>query len=420
MAKAGLARVGRGLGWRSLVAGSALALAGAVAVAAAPSAGAAGAGAGAAGNSAAAGAGAAGALPASGSACGKAVGPFSVSGTWVLRADGEPFISYGLTVPGLQRPDWGGSVALDRVKIAATAEDWCANTVRLQLNQDDLLGPAGTGFNQAYMTAIKSEVALAERYQLVVVLNDETNFSPAANRELGPTPGTERFWRDLAQVYGHDPQVIFDLFNEPRMYSVGMSQAQKWHLWLDGGTFGGVRYSFGMAQLAAYVRNALGVRNLFWIEGPESSASFAGMVQQHAVLNVSGVVYALHHPAGQADTASWDADFGYLVTTGVAPVVDGEWTNYEPAPTAYPTAPRTSCWPGAPNEVPQFLQYLAEYGIGMNAYQLQPGYLIRSYSNLAGPTTMNAKTWTCQSNQETQPGQGAGSQVLAWFRKQNG
>jgi hypothetical protein len=264
MAKAGLARVGRGLGWRSLVAGSALALAGAVAVAAAPSAGAAGAGAGAAGagagaagSSAAAGAGAAGALPASGSACGKAVGPFSVSGTWVLRADGEPFISYGL-------------------------------------------------------------------------------------------------------------------------------------------------------------------RNLFWIEGPESSASFAGMVQQHAVLNVSGVVYALHHPAGQADTASWDADFGYLVTTGVAPVVDGEWTNLEPAPTAYPTAPRTSCWPGAPNEVPQFLQYLAEYGIGMNAYQLQPGYLIRSYSNLAGPTTMNAKTWTCQSNQETQPGQGAGSQVLAWFRKQNG
>jgi hypothetical protein len=415
MARACLVRVGRGLGWRGVVAGSALALAGAVA-GAAPSADAAGAGAGVAATSAATGAGAAGALP----ACGKAVGPFSVSGTWVLGADGTPFISYGLTVPGLQRPDWGGSVTLDRMKIAATAEDWCANTVRLQLNQDDLLGTDGTGFNQAYMTAIRSEVALAEHYRLVVVLNDETNFSPAANRERGPTPGTERFWRDLAQFYGNDPQVIFDLFNEPRMYIVGMSQAREWHLWLDGGTFSGVRYSFGMAQLAAYVRNTLGVRNLFWIEGPESSASFAGMVHQHAVLNVSGVVYALHHPVGQADTASWNADFGYLVTTGVAPVVDGEWTNYEPPPTPYPTAPRTSCWPDAPTAVPQFLRYLAEYAIGMNAYQLQPGYLIRSYSNLASPTTMNAKTWTCKTNQEPQPGQGAGSQVLAWFRQQNG
>jgi Cellulase (glycosyl hydrolase family 5) len=206
--------------------------------------------------------------------------------------------------------------------------------VRLQLDQDDLVGPDGTGFNQAYMAAIRSEVALAERYRLVVVLNDETNYSPVADAERGPTPGTEAFWKDLAAVYGNDPQVIFDLFNEPRMHAAGMSQAQEWHLWLDGGAFGGVRYSIGMAQLAAYVRTTLGARNLFWVEGPNLSASFAGMVQQHAVLNVSGVVYAVHHPAGPADTASWDADFGYLVTTGVAPVVDGEWTNYEPPPTA--------------------------------------------------------------------------------------
>jgi hypothetical protein len=32
---------------------------------------------------------------------------------------------------------------------------------------------------------------------------------------------------------------------------------------------------------------------------------------------------------------------------------------------------------------------------------------------------MNAKTWSCQSSQETEPGQGAGSQVLAWFQQQN-
>ncbi|HJY57960.1 MAG TPA: cellulase family glycosylhydrolase, partial [Streptosporangiaceae bacterium] len=354
-------------------------------------------------------------------ACGKVTGPFRVSGTLVLDASQKPFISYGITVPGLQGPDWTSYTALDLQKITATATEWCANTVRLQLDQDDLLGPDGTSVNQAYLAAIEAEVSLAEHDHLAVVLNDETNLSPtpAQYMERGPTPDTETFWKVLAKLYGHDPQVIFDLFNEPRMYSTGMSQAQEWHLWLDGGLYQGVYYSFGMAQLAAYVRTTLGARNLFWIEGPNFSASFAGMVQQHALLHVSGVVYALHHPAGQPGPTGWNDDFGYLVTDRVAPVVDGEWTNYEPAPTTSPTSQPTSCWSDAPATVPEFLRWLASNSIGLNAYQLQPGFLIRSYSNMAQPTTMNAKTWSCQSSQETDPGQGAGSEVLAWFQQQN-
>jgi hypothetical protein len=70
--------------------------------------------------------------------------------------------------------------------------------------------------------------------------------------------------------------------------------------------------------------------------------------------------------------------------------------------------------------VPEFLQYLAANGIGLSAYTLQPGYMIQSFGNLAGPTTMNGATWSCQSSSEPAPGQGAGAQVLAWFRQQNG
>jgi hypothetical protein len=429
MARARLAHVGRGLGWQGVVAGSALALAVAVGGSAvAPAAVAAPAGVGtavgsgaAAGSGTAAGSGSGGAAGDSGAACGRAVGPFRVSGTQVLGADGKAFVSYGLTVPGLQSPYWAGFVSMDRAKITATAEDWCANTVRLQLDQDDLIGPDGTSFNQAYMAAVESEVELAESYGLVVVLNDETNLATPAEQAVqrGPTPSTEVFWKDLTQVYGNDPQVIFDLFNEPRMYSAGMPLAQEWQLWLDGGTYDGVFYPFGMAQLAAYVRNTLQARNLFWIEGPDFSASFAGMIQQHALLHVSGVVYAVHHPAGPADPGSWGDDFGYLITTGVAPVVEGEWTNYEPAPTTSPAPAPSSCWPDAPTTVPEFLHYLALYDIGLNAYQLQPGFLISSYSNLADPTTMNPTTWTCQSDAEPQPGQGAGSAVMAWFQQQN-
>jgi hypothetical protein len=406
MTRAGLGRVRTRLGWRGVVAGSALMLA-AVLVGAAP-----------AGDAAAAARPTTAARTAATVSCGKAAGPFSVSGTQVLGAGGKPFVSYGLTVPGLQGAGWGSSVMDDLDEINAAANDWCANTVRLQLDQNDLLGLQGTAYNQGYMAAIESEVSQAESDHLVVVLNDETNYAPAAvaGSQLGPTTATETFWKDLVKVYGDDPQVIFDLFNEPRTYSSGMSAATEWQLWRDGGQYNGVDY-LGMADLAGYVRNTLGAKNLFWIEGPDWSASFAGMVQQGALLPVSDVVYAVHHPAGQPDPASWDADFGYLVTSGTAAVVEGEWTNYEPMPAVQPSG--GACWPDAPTMVPEFLLYLAGHGIGLNGYTLQPGYLIKSSTNLAMPNAIDAKTWTCQPSREVQPGQGAGAELMSWFKQQN-
>ena len=354
--------------------------------------------------------------------CGTATGPFTVQGTQVLAGDGQAFVSYGTTVPGLQFLDWRSFAQTDLDKIEATARYWCANTVRLQLNQDNLVSPDGTGLDRAYLNAVKTEVAAAEQHHLVVVLNDNTEFGPPAvsRAQKGPTPATEVFWKELAALYGHDPQVIFDLFNEPRAYSPGMPLAQMWQLWHDGGAFRGVSYPFGMAQLAQYVRSTLGAQNLFWVEGPNLSATFAGMVSQGALLKVSGVVYSVHHPAGPHDAASWDAGFGYLVTTGAAPVVDGEWTNYEPAPTTGSSVPHSYCWPDAPVTVPAYLKYLAAHGIGLNVYQLQPGYMIKSYQDMSVPSAINAGTWSCQSSREPRPGQGAGSLVLAWFRQQNG
>jgi hypothetical protein len=118
-----------------------------------------------------------------------------VHGSKVLDAGGQPFVSYGITVPGLQFMNWQKSRELDLEKIAAIADYWCANTVRLQLNQDDLLPPDGTGYDPAYLAAIESEVSMAEHYHLVVVLNDNTEFaSPGAGpgRAASRTPRRPR------------------------------------------------------------------------------------------------------------------------------------------------------------------------------------------------------------------------------------
>ena len=359
---------------------------------------------------------------ASASSCGKAVGPFTVHGTKVLAGNGSVFVSYGMTVSGLQEGNWTGLVTSDMEKIAATANDWCANTVRIQVNQDLLLGPSGTSFDPEYMAAIESEVNLAESYKLVVVLNDETNFSPPAVRhyQADPTVGTEVFWKDMTKLYGDDPQVIFDLYNEPRTSVPYMGQATLWRLWLNGGTFKHVHYAFGMAHLAAYVRYTAGAHNLFWIEGPRYSLSFAGMIRYHALIHVSNVVYAIHHAQGQHDVAAWNAAFGYLVTDGIAPVVNGEFTNYEPLPNPKVDVVPGYCWPNAPTAVPQYLQYLASLGIGVSAYQLVPGWLIKSNQHLDQPTSMNAKTWSCVPNDEPQPYQSAGAMIMNYFEQHNG
>jgi Cellulase (glycosyl hydrolase family 5) len=396
-------RFGRRFSWRGLASGSALVLA-AVAVPAVilPL-----------GESGAA---------AKASPCGKAVGPFTVHGTKVLAKNGSAFISYGMTVSGLQEGNWTELIPLDLEKIAAIADNWCANTVRIQLNQDLLLGPDGTGFNTEYMAAIESEVSLAESYNLVVVLNDETNFAPPAVRQYqaDPTPGTEVFWRDMARVYGKDPQVMFDLFNEPRTSVPTTPEATVWRLWLNGGTFKGVHYVLGMAKLAAYVRYTVGARNVFWIEGPRYSLSFAGMIRYHALIHVSGVVYSIHHAQGAHDVQAWNAAFGYLVEEGIAPVVNGEFTNYEPLPDPRVNVTPGYCWTNAPTAVPQYLRYLASLGIGISAYQLQPGWLIASNRHLNEPTSINPKTWSCVPSHEPQPDQSAGALIMAYFEKYNG
>ena len=59
-----------------------------------------------------------------------------MQGTQVLDGNGQAFVSYGTTVPGLQFLDWRTFAQVDLDKIEATARSWCANTVRLRLPGD--------------------------------------------------------------------------------------------------------------------------------------------------------------------------------------------------------------------------------------------------------------------------------------------
>jgi hypothetical protein len=329
--------------------------------------------------------------------CATAQGPFHDDGTKVLASDGSVYIPYGITVPGLAHADYQDFTASDDADIQATAEDWCANTLRLQVAQDNLVGSDGSTFSPTFMDAIEAEVTLAESYHLVVVINAQTQ---DVGHEPGPTNATHEFWNDIAAVYGSDPQVVFDLFNEPHV-NAG-STAADWQAWQHGATVGGTSY-LGMQTLLSDVR-ADGATNLAWIEGPFTATTLA-QVKSYPVTG-GPLMYAIHHPSGAHNSATWWADFGYLVKDGIAPVVDGEWTNY--------ASTKGECWSDAPTAVPAFLKYLGNHGIGMTAWKLAPGVLIES-SSLSDPTHIWTTSWSCTDGLN----QGAGNQILHWYERQN-
>ncbi|MHB1875192.1 MAG: cellulase family glycosylhydrolase [Streptosporangiaceae bacterium] len=381
------------------------------------------------------------------------LGPFRILADrhTVVDRTGRPFISYGLTVPGLSQPNYAANPsgfvrgvvrAKDIPKINAIADVWCGNTVRLQVSQYDVT-PNGRTCDYGFLRrALDVEVHRAEKDHLVVVINDNTESDPAQAVERDPTTATFTFWRCVARHrehwlggvrYGSDPQVIFDIFNEPRADSCN----QKAHpytinpfdlnLWRNGGTYSGcgqegVRYQ-GMDAVVYHIRQD-GAQNLLWVEGPGYADTLSGLTPKNGPSylitdRLNKVVYAIHHPYTYKwiapRTKYWYLDFGYLIKRDTAPVVEGEWTNFTPKVFSH-----AYCWPDAPVQVPYFLGYLARLGIGLNGYQLAAGTLLTSN----GPpwtNTTNYAGWRrayCQLSTRP-PLKGAGSDLLGWFRAMN-
>lgn len=336
--------------------------------------------------------------------CNKATGPFIDKADQVVQGNGTAYIPYGITVSGLAHSDYQDFAANDSNEIQAGATSWCVNTIRLQVGQDDLVGTNGTTYSAAFMTAVQAEVKQAESLGLAVVINAQTQ---DYGGELAPTSNTVAFWKDMSSTFAADPQVIFDIFNEPHNLA-GTSGTTEWKDWQNGATVNSVKY-IGMQQLSNDIR-ADGAKNLLWIEGPDMAQTLSS-VSAYPISGVGSIMYAIHHPLGAHNTTTWNTDFGYLINNDVAPVVVGEWTNY--------ASNKGECWTDAPTTVPEFLSYLQSHKIGMTAWTLESGVLAQS-SDLTVPTRIQSN-WACVDNINGtgSPNEGAGNQIMNWYIRQN-
>jgi len=407
----------------------------------------------------------------------KPVGPFHIAGDHrtVVDSKGRPFVSYGTTVPGLSNPKLTSYPPTDLPKIDATADEWCGNTVRLQVSQYAVTGnttPDNGGCRNTYLNkALDPEVHRAENDGLVVVINDQTESDSMvnaafANSEKDPTKATFAFWNCVTahheswgshKTYAQDQQVIFDIFNEPRVDACPASQGGHgpngpylMNLWRNGtvtaGNFkgcgqNGLRYQ-GMDAVAYHIRVDDKAKNLLWVEGPGNGNTLAGLAQKECGSTPTGnclisptlgsIVYSIHHPyanpdAGKsppADPATWWKEFGWVVdhpaATGVAPVVVGEWTNF---PWYDHVKSEPYCWPDAPTSVRNFLSYLRTLKVGLNAYQLAApptGYLLKKNGDWTDTTNYTDSKWKasyCMTSGA--PLLGPGTDIRHWFQQQD-
>jgi hypothetical protein len=382
------------------------------------------------------------------------VGPFAIASDHRTVTDhtARAFVPYGTTVPGLSDPTFAKDPASyvtsivvnkDEPKIDATASFWCSNTVRLQVSQYDVTQDGSTCQPQFLDQALGAEVKRAEADGLVVVINDQTESDAAANSEKDPTLATFTFWQCVSQhteswssvPYGHDPQVIFDVFNEPRADAcTSKNGPYDMNLWRNGGTVNvcgqaNVKYQ-GMDAVVYHLRQD-GAQNLLWVEGPGVGNTLAGLDPSGGSSylitdSLNRVVYSIHHPyAGPgvpANSTTWWNEFGYLVNhpgpAGIAPVVAGEWTNVTAHQQNNPY-----CWSDAPTSVPAFLGYLAKLGVGLSGYQLAANYLVKADKAWTDTTNYTDQAWNpafCSYSSGARPPLlGAGADIRAWFQSQD-
>ncbi len=293
-------------------------------------------------------------------------------------------VPLGVTLSGTQ---WGRPLADIDAEVWAIRNDWHSNVVRFQVQQDRF--STDTAY-QAYIWAAIGEGLSAG---LTVVINPQTEPVPGwtANEPL-PTRQTLAFWGLVANAYRNNPDVVFDLFNEPRVPGT----AAGWDLWHSGGVYKGATY-LGMQTVLSFIRSQ-GAANVVWADGPAAASTLDG-VASHP-LSGGRVIYSFHHPAGPHTPRAWYRDFGYLTGLHI-PVVNGEFTNYEEG----------YCWRDAPTALPEYLDYLHARGIGMTAWTF--GGALNGGGGLADVSVVDSG-WSCPGTGLEGPGQ----LFMDWFAAQ--
>lgn len=228
---------------------------------------------------------------------------------------------------------WPGNI----VAVAQQAvTGWNCNVIRLPLNQDYWFGCRGAN-QSAYQGMVSSIVQFCSDNNAYVLLdlhwsgtysgtvptdptgcNGANGWGTATGQQVMPDANAVTFWQSVASIYGNNPAVLFDLYNEPH----GVS----FLIWQSGGATGGAGslWTPGMQPLLNYIRSA-GATNVCVVGGLNFAKDYSGLAS-YPVTGVN-VAYAAHLYGNQLsnNTASgWYSQLSPAPSYG--PIFIGEFS----------------------------------------------------------------------------------------------
>jgi hypothetical protein len=304
-----------------------------------------------------------------------------------LYANGSPFVGRGVQIVGLVAPTsylWGKYIAAGQQfglpELQAAVADH-VNLIRFQVSEYGL-DPANPEYSPGYVTSVENGIEMARSLGLyaIVSLQSESAAGLAASVNRCPLPdaGALAAWNELASMFGDDPGVMFELYNEPAPGAT----AAGWSEWLNGGTVvygnqvGDSCTAVGMQQLINQIRTD-GAGNVIVVPALGGETNLAGMPALSDPANPADpqLAYGIHYPNLTTGITAWDKAFGNF--SAKAPVIVTEWDGAGITP---------GCTPNSPAQSVELLAYLASKRIALVGFAFDlPGTIVQDYSY--APTT---------------------------------
>ena len=361
---------------------------------------------------------------------------YHTNGQAVVDNAGNTLPIYGVQVGELMDPTWStlpSKTNLTPSFIQAMHDTWHANTLRLQLTNENLCAPGTITFdpsnnngycksdpllqkpNASYVSEIKQVVGWAETADMNIIITQqyETDGRYTSKPKMPIADGLA-FWKNMAQTFAGDSHVWFDLFNEPdennnytgtqcpstyglsychfdclkNGYNANDSILQ--YCTDENNNGNGVGYEalvktirqYDTSNLLIAEGNANGKMGR-WVHYYNGTFDDFRLDDTGTVGGQNQIIYAIHPYFGNQDNntpnntkSSWDNDFGSdytLAANNGFPfvLIADEFGVYDST-----GANCTNSWLNGSPVTSTFFPYLQGLGIGLVGYSMLPGHLI--------------------------------------------
>ena len=267
-------------------------------------------------------------------------GPYHTQGNRIYGSDNYPYLFHGVARDDLEYFCKGdGHYATQDLAYMGLGNNttnqtyWGGNVVRLPLSENFWLygHPSENCTANQYQTLVKQTVDTLTKLNLNVILNLE--WTNAGGQIFGggtqlamPDSDSISFWQQVAGIYASFPNVLFEVFNEPHIFS--------WSCWINGCQISGdvgtdhQRYTYagiGMQQLVDTIRST-GAANLILVGGLNWGYDLSQLPTYH--LSGTNIVYDTHpYDYYGKQPINWDADFGNV--SSLYPLFSAESGEYD-------------------------------------------------------------------------------------------